>query len=221
MKNTTSIFLLALLAAPLVPAAVIYNNSANDIGQSIFWSSGWDELGDEITLAGTDRNVTSAELQLFNLGGAGTFDATLRFYNLGSPVGSGLGEFTLTSLAAPDFTLTGGVFNLLFSLGGVTLPDDVIFTLAVFNQSSGVDLGLNLFDPPLLGSSDSGFAIRRQGSSFSLESGADLNYYLLLDADSGAGVPEPSSFWLAVGGVALLAGAVRRGNSKRNCRLLA
>lgn len=211
MKITTSIFLLLLLAAPLAPAAQIYVNSANDIGQSIFWSSGWDELGDQITLAGTERSVTSAELQLFNLGSAGTFDATLRFYNVGSPVGSGLGEFTLTSLAAPDLTLTGGVFNLLFSLGGVTLPDDVIFTLEVFNPSNGVDLGLNLFDPPVLGSSDSGFAIRRQGSSFSLEAGADLNYYLVLDADSGAGVPEPSSIWLAVGGIVFSLGAVRRG----------
>lgn len=209
MEKTSSIFLLALLAAPLAPAGVIYDNSANDIGQSFFWSSGWDELGDQITLGGTDRSVTSAQLQLFNLGAAGTFDATLRFYNVGSPVGSGLGEFTLTTLAAPDFSTTGGVFNLTFSTGGVTLPDDVIFTLAVFNQSSGVDLGLNLFDPPVFGSSDSGFAIRRQGTSFSLESGADLNYYLVLDASSGAAVPEPGAVWLVMGGIAL--GVVRRG----------
>jgi len=207
MKTTRTAVLLGLLTAAFAPAAVVYDNSGNDLAQSFFWSSGWDELGDQVMLVGTDRQITSAQLQLFNLGVAGTFDATLRFYNEGSPVGAGLGEFTLTNLAAPDLATAGGVFTLLFSTSGLLAPDEVIFTLAVFNQSAGVDLGLNLLNPLVQGSSAAGFSIRRAGSSFSQEVGADLNYYLVLDAGSGAGtavVPEPTPLVLTLWGVVLM-----------------
>ncbi|MCC6539821.1 MAG: hypothetical protein IT162_19895 [Bryobacterales bacterium] len=214
------IYRTALLAATAMAAqaAIVYSNTTNDLVQSILYADGgWEELGDQITLDGTARALNSASLQLYNRGAAGTFDATLRFYLPGAPVGADLGAFTLTGLNALDATGPEfGVFTIDFALGGLIVPDEVIFTLQVSALGAGVDLGLNLFNPPTAGSSDDGFHIARE-HSFGAVTGPPGNFYLELDAsDAGAtAVPEPASFGLCAAAAAGLLIAVRRGQSSR------
>lgn len=214
-----TIYRTALLAASAMAAqaAIVYSNTTNDLVQSIMYADlGWEELGDQITLDGTARALNSATLQLYNRGSAGTFDATLRFYLPGAPVGAELGVFTLTGLnaldtAGPEF----GVFSIAFTLGGLRVPDEVIFTLQVSSPGTGVDLGLNLFNPPTTGTSDDGFHIARE-HNFDAVTGPPGNFYLELDAsDAGAtAVPEPSSFGLAAAAAGLML-AVRHSGSLR------
>ena len=100
----TIILWTALLAAGSASATTVYSNITTDTFGTVFYSTGpYTQIGDQITLSGTDRAASSASVQLYNNGGsAGTFDATLRFFNVGSPVGGQLGG---------NFSLTGQPFS--------------------------------------------------------------------------------------------------------------
>jgi len=85
-----SILSVSLLASVALHASTVYSNTTTDTGGTVFFSTGpYVQIGDNITLAGTERSANSATAEFFNGGsGSGTFDATLRFFNAGSPVGS-------------------------------------------------------------------------------------------------------------------------------------
>jgi hypothetical protein len=214
MKTSFTLLFLLALNTGIAPATTLYGNTQHDQGDTLFYSSGaYSELGDQILLVGDSRNLTSATLQLFNGQSAGVFDATLRFYLVGSgvgvPVGSPFGApVTLLDQSAPALS----PFDLTFNLPGISVPDQFILTLAVTNVRGGADLGLDLFDPPQVGSSSSTFLITKDASGFArtFTPNNDANIYLEL-----TGVPEPATGRLTA--VLLLAALGWWTNKRRRC----
>ena len=93
-------FFLALSAAWGTP---IYNNTTTDTGDTLSYAAnGFVQIGDQLQLAGTDRLATLARVQFFNDGQAGSFDATLRLFSVGAPVGSQLGtDYLVSGIVVP------------------------------------------------------------------------------------------------------------------------
>lgn len=207
MLKTYSYLLVVLcLVTGVCRAAPVYDNTSVDTFNSVMFSTGYAQLGDQVQLAAPSQ-LASLETQFFNLGGDTTFDATLSFYMTG----------TLTQIGS-SFTVTGlfvGAFeslNVAFSnLGGLDVPADVIVMLSIGNLSGDGDLGLNLFDEPTVGSSSnqSYFADAGAGAGLVEEStlsGVD-NVYFRISAVSTPtqDLPEPSTIWLVL---ALMPGLV-------------
>ncbi len=178
---------------------IIYSNTTTDTLDTLaYTANGYTQIGDQVLLAGTDRLATLATVQFFNLGSAGTFDATLRLFNAGAPVGTQIGsDFVLTGIAAPS----NDIFNVAFSLPNLLVPDNLIFTVSMGSSSEGVQIiGLDMFEPPTIGSSDNTFAIVNNGTNFIQTGTPTENVFFELQATS---VPEPATAGIA--GSALLA----------------
>jgi hypothetical protein len=192
--------LLALSGAPraLEAAALLYDNTAVDTFNTLFYSVGpYNGIGDQVVLA-TPGVAATAQLQFFNAGHPGTFDVELRLYEAGTPVGPQLGSFTQAGVASTGLD----VIDVLFHLGGLTLPQEIVFVAAV-QASGGMDLGLNLFEPPSVGVSDNTFLIVDTGIIETAVS-SNENLYFQITA-----VPEPSTLSLLGAGLAV-AGVWRR-----------
>ena len=211
MRKAALFLLLALAAGPASAGTVYYaSNPANDTGASLAFSAGpYDGIGDSIGL-GSSLFGTDAILQLFNDGGSdGTFDATLTFFQAGSPVGAQIGSpFTLTG----NTVAAGSYVDLDFALGYLSLPANVVFLLQVTNASTGVDLGVELYsNPTSIGTNTADTFIALQGSTYSQLStggaGSGNPFFEL------SGVPEPSTWMLA--GVGLALTAWRRAGARR------
>jgi len=94
------IALLMLTTASGAWASLLYDNTSTDTGDTVLYSIGpYTALGDQIQLDSAGV-ATQAEVELFNNGVAGTFDAELDFFNVGSPVGSFLGSSALTDISS-------------------------------------------------------------------------------------------------------------------------
>jgi hypothetical protein len=192
--------LLALSGVPRAfgAAALLYDNTAVDTFNTLFYSVGpYDGIGDQVQLA-APGHAAAARLQLFNLGAAGNFDVELRLYEAGVPVGPQLGSFSQAGVASAGLD----IIDVVFDLGGLALPQDVVFVAAV-QAGGGMDLGLNLFQPPTVGLSDSTFLIVDTGTIAPAVS-SNENVYFQITA-----VPEPSTLSLLVMGVAI-GGVLRR-----------
>jgi hypothetical protein len=203
---------LALSSAGSSWAGIVYNNTTTDTLFTYSYSVGpFSQIGDSITLGGTDRTLTSAAIQFFNgsdLGG--TFSATLSFWNVGSPVGSQLGSsYVLNGLSINGL----GVLTVNFGTLNLTVPDNIIFTVGISNVTAGIDLGLNAFQPPTVGSSNSSQFITGVTSglvtnfSTGTTNPGEGNLYLQLDATS---IPEPSTITMSAGAAALALLAARK-----------
>jgi len=202
----------ALVCAASCRAEIIYDNTSIDSGGYVSYNGvpPFSNIGDTVTLGGTNRFLTGAQVQLFNNSSvSGTYDATLYLWQVGSPVGSLLGAFTRTGIPIGAF----GFPNVDFTNLNVTVPDSLVFTVAVSNVSSGLNLGQGLYVGPTIGSSDNGSLIIAQGSTFSeVVSGGFGNVYLRLTSDPvSSAVPEPSTISMSGGAALLLLLAVRRG----------
>ena len=209
----TLLFTLSWGAVAFTPAATIYDNSQTDTGYSVsYTANAYSQIGDQITLGGTDRYLNSANVQFYNNAlTSGTFTAILRFWNAGSPVGSQIGgDFTLNLSINANAVLTVGFANLNLDVTGT---NNLIFTVEVQNAGS-LDLMLNQFEGgtpggpigPGPGASDNTFFIARDAGGFfqALPSPVDQgNLFFQLNASASA-VPEPSS-------LALLSGAALAG----------
>ena len=206
----------ALLSLACAPGAwgsiLLYDNTTTDTGDTQLYSVGsYIALGDEIQLisAGT---ANQAEVELFNNGGAGTFDAELDLFDIGAPVGAQIGSSDLT-----DITSVGGdVLNLTFNLGALTVPQNLIFTVSVRNQlpddvNAPLDLGVDMFEPPTVGTSNPSFMIAEtSGPSFFQLTTTDEDVYFQLSGIPVVMVaPEASSLILLATGL-LFVGASRR-----------
>jgi hypothetical protein len=205
----TALALALASASGAAASSIVYDNTATDTLNTVVFSAGpYDQIGDLVTLGGTDRSLTGATVQFYNDGAAGSFDAILRFWNPGAPVGAQIGgDYQVTGVAIDS----GVEQNVSFSLPNLFVPDSLIATVQVLNVSGGTDPGLDLFDPPTVGSSDNTSFIVETGGSFqtaSTQMGID-NLYLSLDATTaGTGVPEPSTAMLA--GILIVAAFARR-----------
>jgi hypothetical protein len=216
MKTTYSLLFLAAMTAGFASADILYDNTHHDQGDTLFYSSGnYLEIGDQVYLGASQWLLESATLQLFNDGTAGTFDATLRFYEVGlpdTPVGAMIGSpVWLPGQSAPSLS----AFNLTFGLPGIAVPGQFIVTLAASNVTVGADLGLDLFDPPVVGASDNTFLITRDAGGFSRTGTAynDANMFLVVEGETG--VPEPSTGYLAAGAILIALGKWRARGRRR------
>ena len=173
-------------------AVVLYNNTATDTFDTQLYSAvqpPYTALGDQIHLI-SPGIADQAEVELFNNGDAGTFDAELDFFDVGLPVGSSLGSFRVTKISS----VGNDVIDLTFNLGsGLTVPQDLIFTVTVSNTSPNLDLGVDMFEPPTVGSSDNTFMIVQSGGVYSQLQTADENVYFQLSGTTGTSAPEASS----------------------------
>lgn len=206
--KTLSLLVMAVLSVGTGRADIVYSNTSIDTLVTYYFSANNStQIGDTISLGGTARSLNSASVQFYNNGASGTFSATLNLWNTGSPVGGQLGSFTVNGLSLGS----GGILTVSFTSLNLVVPDNLVFTVAVSNLSSGsMDLGLNAFEPPSVGSSNSGQLILNPGGNFASAVAApgQGNLYFLLDASN---IPEPSTVGLiAAGGIALALGAQRR-----------
>lgn len=194
MKNASLSFVLLTLGlgSRLLASTLLYDNTTTDTGDTLLYSVGnYVALGDQIQLvsAGT---ATQAEVQLFNNGTGGTFDAELDLFNVGAPVGSFLGSSQLTGISSTGMD----VLNLTFDFGaGIAVPQDLIWTVSISNTSPGMDLGVDFYEPPTTGFSDNTFMIAATSgpSYFQLGTNMENVFFQLSGATS---TPEGSSFTL-------------------------
>ena len=188
------LIVLAAISSPLLFAdTIVYNNTTTDTGDTLTYSVGpYTEIGDQIQLGGTDRYATTATVQFYNNGdSAGTFDATLTLLNVGSPVGSVIGNYTVTGISAPLGGVSG--FNVNFTGLNTTVPNDLVFAVSVGNETRGVNMGLDLFEPPTVGSSDNTFLVVSNGTYSTLATDDENVFFELQATTAPTGVPEPST----------------------------
>ena len=156
--------------------------------------------------------ATQASVEMFNNGAAGTFDAELALFLVGSspasPVGASLGTFNVTGISSAG----GDVIDFNFTMGaGIAVPQDLIFTLSVSNLSPNMDLGVDMFEPPTVGSSDNSFMIAATSTLSYIQLGTvSENVYFQLMGQADFAVPEPSSAALLLAGLVMTVLAARR-----------
>ena len=202
MKN----LLLPSILICALPAwgATIYQNTTTDTGLTAVYSAlGVSEIGDRILL--TAGNSSEISVQFYNLTNSiGTFDILLRVLDAGL---TELGTFSASGMPAFAASIT----TVSFSTFGLPVPNEVIIMVSISNQSAGIDLGLNLFDPPTIGSSLNTELWVNDGTVHSVATGiGEGNLYLQVDVDA---VPEPSTLALMVTGTLVMLGLRRRRRS--------
>lgn len=143
-----SLFVLAALEAPAIAQTVVYDNTTTNTFVTSFTGA---ELGDEVTLAGSERTITLLEIGVTMQGFAGTGDVRARIYandgSSGQP-GSMLWDSGLFTGVA----FSGAVELLAFDVPGVVVPDTITWTLQVSNTTP-VAVGQPHFHPPTVGTS--------------------------------------------------------------------
>ncbi|MEO8593788.1 MAG: hypothetical protein ABI759_10740 [Candidatus Solibacter sp.] len=187
-----SFLLLTMVSAPGAFAGLLYDNTAIPTPDTLVFSVGpFDAIGDQIHLVSAGIGQT-AQVEFYNAGGLGTFDAILRLYALGAPVGAPFGgDFTQTGIVS----LGNDVIGVAFNLGGLALPADLIFLVSLARVDAGMDLGLDFYEPPGTGSSDNSFLIAHSGG-FAQFATTDENLYFQITGEiTGAETPEPAT-WL-------------------------
>ena len=218
MKPVTILLALALsIALPLgaFSQVVVYDNTDNDL--TLRFNIGTSRVGDEVNLAGTERELYGFSFEFFYTNSSAapstpSFQVTL-YANDGpdfnseatpgtvlwaSPTYSGLiTAFTDRSTINFDTTDFGT---------GILLPDTLTWSVQFGSLGLNDQIGLDIYSPPVTGSSYDDYWIETG-------SGWQLNFspsYPLNFAATITAVPEPSSLALALLGAAGLMALRRR-----------
>jgi hypothetical protein len=196
-------------ASTLAPtqAGTVYDNSVNDLNQRLVSNN--IEIGDQVTLAGSDRMLSLFSLEFFATGLSGGETARVRLYanngalwnstpgiNVPGSMLYDSGAFPIlasTPRSTMEFSIAGGQIT-----NTVVLPES--FTLSIqFSGIAGAEsAGVDLYNPPGTGSSFNDYWLY-DGASWDLKTNAGpvLNFAAHIEA-----VPEPSVWTLCiVGGV--------------------
>ncbi len=199
-------------------AEIVYDNSQNDLTNR-FQVGGVYEVGDEINLGGTLRLLDTFDFEYYYTNqtsgtpGSPTFEVTL-YYNDGPTNSSG--EATPGNVIWGSGTVPGVIsaFTARDTIEGtqadfgssIILPETFTWTVKFGNLNSGDEIGLDIYSPPLVGSSSRDYWID-MGSGWELrEATVDPENNPYNFAARFYAVPEPSSFALALlGGFALIA----------------
>ena len=220
----TGLFCLGL--AQQLTAATIYDNSVND--QVIRFHPGTAQVGDEITLAGTERYLTRFDFEYFgtnsaspgNLAFAGNVKADVKIYLNDGPLFNGyatpgtvvwdsglFGGFGPTPRSTLIFTVAGGDFPST----GLFLPANNLTWAVQFSGMAGTDdIGLDIYSPPVVGGTFPDYW-QNSGSGWQLltnNAGIPMNFGARMFA-SAQPVPEPSMEAFAIVGAIFSLGAAR------------
>lgn len=210
MKKYLAILALSIAAVGAQAQTIVYDNTTNILGnlwgQVAGGATSGPEGGDEITLAGTDRDVTSIDIMIHVLGAnAGTADTQVRFY-----ANDGAGDIPSTMLwdsgllaAMPH---AAGLSMMTFAVPSVTVPDTFTWTIEFTNRAGSIAdaMGPRMYDPPTVGSSDNDFWIHNADTTWSNVwfGGTPVANF----GSTVTAVPEPASMMaIGVGLAALLA----------------
>jgi hypothetical protein len=210
------------IGASLRAATPIFDNSVNDLVHQ--FDPGTLEVGDEITLGGTERYLTHFDFEYWSVTAnpdhvtfAGTVQARVRFYvNDGTPFnGYATPGFKFydsgwfDSFPATDQDPFRGTIGFNagsdFPSGGLFIPaDHMTWSVQFQGLGLGDQVGLDLYSPPVVGAEvgDFGDYWQNNGTSWSL-----LTNTVPMDfaARMYAQVPEPSAVTLSIiGGLGIL-----------------
>jgi hypothetical protein len=158
LLSAAVIFALSPFPFGTVKADVIFDNTPSPLPANIpslgFQANQTSEFGNEISFAGTSRNLTTVQIIMSDwanqsdwpgVGDATGYDhpLTLNFYNPGT--GTGVGALIASrteTVHVPWHTANGAngtAFPVAFDFSGVTLPDTVIFGVAYNTQTYGAN----------------------------------------------------------------------------------
>jgi hypothetical protein len=220
-KSIASVFLGLLLAGSSASAAVIYDNSANDLLTR--FNPGLMEVGDEIILAGTERYLTHFDFEYWGTATgssfAGSVQARVRFYENNGPLFNGYPSPGVTPFFDSgwfdSFTPTPRN-TLVFTAGsdfpssGLFLPSSTMtFSVQFQGLGAGDALGLDLYSPTAVGGSYPDYWENNGGWSLKTNVVA-MNFGARFYAEAQP-VPEPTSASLLIlGAIAALAVRLRK-----------
>lgn len=191
-------------AAQSVRAQVlVFSDTNTDLG--VEFNPGTSQVGNQLVLAGTARDVVGFNFQYYAQNGL--FDsgemAEIQFYANNGPLYPGVGgsaspgtllyDSGLFSIALGPTTGSTLIFNQADLLGGVVVPDQFTWTITFSGLTGGETAGVELYSPPTVGSAYNDMW-ELVGSTWTLETNAD--YPLNFGAQVIAETPEPSSYML-------------------------
>lgn len=200
-------------------AELVYDNSSNDrFTREIRNSSNIREFGDEINLGGTYRNLSQFRFQYYgtNVNGgssfAGNVQVTLRLRANDGTLYSGYARPGTELYRSQPFSV-GVTYRdtLIYDLtdlygGGAALalsgpvPNTFTWTVEFSGLAAGDEVGLDVFDPPTVGSSYNDFWFNDSVNGWILLTNASVNMNFAAQVHA---VPEPGTLWLlALGGLA-------------------
>ncbi|MBN2505822.1 MAG: HYR domain-containing protein [Verrucomicrobia bacterium] len=145
--------------------SMIYNNATNDLNNR--FEPGPTEVGDEIVLEGTARHLTQFVFEYWGVNNtqpefAGAVQARVRFYANDGPPFNGYptpgtllydsGAFAVSATARATLIIEDFVLEAAVPLTG-PVPDTFTWTVQFGGLEAGDAAGLDLFSPPVVGTS--------------------------------------------------------------------
>jgi len=177
---------------PRATESVVYDNWTNNLNQSV--DPGQMEVGNEITLAGAERYLSSLSFDYWGTNAtqdsfAGPVTARVRFYNNNGPTPSSTifspGTVFFDSGPLPiTATNRGAVVLQEFALSAAVpltgaLPSTFTWTVVFSGLSSNDAAGLNLYGPPVTGQAPGGYwALETNGWTLEGQPGASFGAQL-------------------------------------------
>ncbi len=201
---------LILLCLPSVAFAqqVVYDNTANSLGTNMpllpEWRDDSAEAGDDIWLAGTQREIVELKLLFFYRGTEpGTIDLQVRFRNVDENTQLPSDAFYASGVL-PGVPTIAGMNEYTFAIPNVLAPDHFVWTVQAYNRQGSVgELGPAYYNPATVGFSDDFFWLSDMGSEWTPYSWGGqpyANFAARLNA-----VPEPATLCALALGVAVIA----------------
>jgi len=172
-------------------ATVVYDNTVHATGASVGPDTAVYELGDTITLAGTERVVTDF---LFGYTYVWTDPGTaiVRFYG----GGDGSAPLFTPFFTSDPFTITRQGDQAGLTGLSVTVPDTFTWTVEFSGPFPQVNGALRVANPPTIGSSDPNSAWQWSITGWMpITDSGPLNFLAQVSAEA-APVPEPTTLWV-------------------------
>jgi hypothetical protein len=207
------------LSVAVLADTIVYNNTVNSLGQVLSatsLSSSSTEFGDQITLSGSDRYVTSIKLDLYDSHSSSGNEVlkTFKLYANDGP-GGAPGTLLFDVMGTNTVTVPRGYNNVSFDGFAVKVPNNFTYAVSFTGIDAGETAGLLLADPPTVGSSFADYW-EKVGSTWTLKALPGTPYNFSAEFFASA-VPEPATIHLmALAGFGWIGMMVRRFLAKRS-----